>query len=665
MIFTPTQKELFNKNIEALSNILLKESLKKIKSSKFELILGKDNLDINLKDTSDNTFLYENVIDELNSMLNTYNDKYLLYPVLYFYGFGNGILFKALLQNKNHQHIVVFEKDIEIIWIMFHILDFSNELQSARLMVLETSSLDIELFSNFCSSKPFFQFSRIYFLELMSHYYERFHEDILGLNKKLAENFKNSIVSHGNDPLDTLQGIEQFVYNLPSMITHPSYKELLSKRKGISDTAIIVSTGPSLTKQLPLLKKYASKATIFCADSSYPILAKHGIKPDYVLSLERIPLTSEFFNNDFGEFDKDIMFIVKSVTHPHTIKYLQKNNRAFILVSTYASFIQYLKLDYFGYFNMGFSVAHMACYLSLHLNHKNIIFIGQDLAYAENGNSHPDDYQNSANYESQMYEHILTEAYGGKGEVKTHHVWLMFKQNLEQDIEKIQKYLDTKVYNCTEGGARIKGAIEKPFLWACENLLDKDLNKPFEKLEPLSLNKQNEFLLKAYYKVYQSIKHCRDFNDNFIKVYDKIKNSFMSLQNSQKNEIFIQEIIQDIDKTKTQINEIFIQEIIQDIDKTKTQIDELYNTQKDLIQILGPLLTQFELNLARIYVLNPKTKEDAFNKSILWIKEHLEFMELVYGHIKAQENALIKNILPLEEKLKERKLDKWMERVRR
>ncbi|MFU9908598.1 motility associated factor glycosyltransferase family protein [Campylobacter jejuni] len=646
MTFTPTQKELFNKNIEALSNILLKESLKEIKSSKFELILGKDNLDINLKDTSDNTFLYENVIDELNSMLNTYNDKYLLYPVLYFYGFGNGVLFKALLQNKNHQHIVVFEKDIEIIWIMFHILDFSHELQSARLIVLNTNKLEIQDYNELCSFKPFFQFSRIYFLELMSHYYERFHEDVLELNKKLAENFKNSIVSHGNDPLDALQGIEQFVYNLPQMITHPSYKELLSKRKGISDTAIIVSTGPSLTKQLPLLKKYASKATIFCADSSYPILAKHGIKPDYVLSLERIPLTSEFFNNDFGEFDKDIIFIVKSVTHPHTIKYLQKNNRAFILVSTYASFIQYLKLDYFGYFNMGFSVAHMACYLSLHLNHKNIIFIGQDLAYAENGNSHPDDYQNSANYESQMYEHILTEAYGGKEKIKTHHVWLMFKRNLEQDVQKIQKYLDTKVYNCTEGGARIEGTIEKPFLWACENLLHKDLNKPFEKLEPLSLNKQNEFLLKAYYKVCKSIEHCRDFNDNFIKVYDKIKNSFTSLQNSQKNEIFIQEIIQDIDKTKT-------------------QIDELYNTQKDLIQILGPLLTQFELNLARIYVLNPKTKEDAFNKSILWIKEHLEFMELVYGHIKAQENALIKNILPLEEKLKERKLDKWMERVRR
>ncbi|EOJ1597739.1 motility associated factor glycosyltransferase family protein, partial [Campylobacter jejuni] len=641
MTFTPTQKELFNKNIEALSNILLKESLKEIKSSKFELILGKDNLDINLKDTSDNTFLYENVIDELNSMLNTYNDKYLLYPVLYFYGFGNGILFKALLQNKNHQHIVVFEKDIEIIWIMFHILDFSHELQSARLMILENDKLQAQDYTELCSSKPFFQFSRIYFLELMSHYYERFHEDVLELNKKLAENFKNSIVSYGNDPLDALQGIEQFVYNLPQMITHPSYKELLSKRKNISDTAIIVSTGPSLTKQLPLLKKYASKATIFCADSSYPILAKHGIKPDYVLSLERVLETSEFFNNDFKEFDKDVWFVLKSYTHPHTTKYLQKNNRNFMLVSTYASFLNYLKLDDFGYFNMGFSVAHMAYYLSLHLNHKNIIFIGQDLAYAKNGNSHPNEHIFGAldgeKKETISYD-LQTTAYGGEGLVYTQEVWNLFRNIFEQDVEKIQKYLDTKVYNCTEGGARIEGTIEKPFLWACENLLDKDLNKPFVKLEPLSLNKQNEFLLKAYYKVCKSIEHCKDFSNKFIKSYDKIKNSFTILQNSQENETLIKEIIKDIDKIKT-------------------QIDELYNTQKDLMQILGPLLIQFELNLARIYVLNPKTKEDAFNKSILWIKEHLEFMELVYGHIKAQENALIKNILPLEEKLKERKLD--------
>ncbi|EOX2722179.1 motility associated factor glycosyltransferase family protein [Campylobacter coli] len=644
MTFTPTQKELFNKNIEALSNILLKESLKEIKSSKFELILGKDNLDINLKDTSiknngggyNENLLYQDPIKELQTMLNTYNDKYLLYPVLYFYGFGNGILFKALLQNKNHQHIVVFEKDIEIIWVMFHILDFSSELQSARLMVLNTNKLEIQDYNELCSSKPFFQFSRIYFLELMSHYYERFHEDILGLNKKLAENFKNSIVSYGNDSTDTLQGIEQFVYNLPQMITHPSYKELLSKRKGISDTAIIVSTGPSLTKQLPLLKKYASKATIFCADSSYPILAKHGIKPDYVCMLERTEITAEFFNHDFGEFDKDIVFICAGVVHPKAIEYLKGRN--LVITQKVLAFPYYINLKDFSYAAVEFSVAHMSYFLSVLLNHKNIIFIGQDLAYAENGNSHPDDYQNSANYESQMYKHILTEAYGGKKEIKTHEVWIFFKQILEAMI--IKYHITT--YNCTEGGARIEGTIEKPFLWACENLLDKDLNKPFEKLEPLSLNKQNEFLLKAYYKVCKSIKHCRDFSKILSNDFEKIQSVYLSLNEKEE----------------------YLNLAIEKIDEFKNKLEDIKQMQ-DLYEILSPLLIQFELNLARIYVLNPKTKEDAFNKSILWIKEHLEFMELVYGHIKAQENALIKNILPLEEKLKERKLDKWMEKVRR
>ncbi|ELR7123929.1 motility associated factor glycosyltransferase family protein, partial [Campylobacter coli] len=433
--------------------------------------------------------------------------------------------------------------------------------------------------------------------------------------KKLAENFKNSIVSHGNDPLDALQGIEQFVYNLPQMITHPSYKELLSKRKGISDTAIIVSTGPSLTKQLPLLKKYASKATIFCADSSYPILAKHNIKPDYVCMLERDEIVAECFNNDFGEFDKDILFIVKSVTHPHTIKYLQKNNRAFILVSTYASFINYLKLDDFGYFNMGFSVAHMNFLLTIHLKYKNIILIGQDLAYAKDGQTHSQGFIH-ANLHNGDYERDLdkfsTTAYGGNGKVQSSEIWTLFRHNFEKDIVNIKMNYHITTYNCTEGGARIEGTIEKPFLWACENLLDKDLNKPFEKLEPLSLNKQNEFLLKAYYKVCKSIKHCRDFSKILSNDFEKIQSVYLSLNEKEE----------------------YLNLAIEKIDEFKNKLEDIKQMQ-DLYEILTPLLIQFELNLARIYVLNPKTKEDAFNKSILWIKEHLEFMELVYGHIKA------------------------------
>ncbi|EPV5183722.1 motility associated factor glycosyltransferase family protein [Campylobacter coli] len=637
MTFTQTQQELFNKNLENLSNIFLKEGLLKIKESKFEFILGKDSLDINLKNKSDNTFLYENVIEELNSMLNIYNDKYLLYPILYFYGFGNGILFKALTQNKHLKHIVVFEKDLEILWMMFHVLDFSKELKSGILMVLDINKLSNQDYNELCSSKPFFDFSRIYFLELTSNYYERYQEDVLKINKNLAENFKDIILRYGNDSKDALQGIEQFVYNLPQMITHPTYKELLNKRKDLSKTAIIVSTGPSLTKQLPLLKKYQNKATIFCADSSYPILAKHDIKPDYVCMLERSELTAEFFNHDFGDFDKDIVFVCAGVAHPKAIEYLEGKNKQYIIIPRYLHFPIYLKLKQFDFLHNTPSVAHVSYFLSFLLDYKNIILIGQDLAYAENGNSHPSDYQNSATYESQMYEHILTTAYGGEKKVKTHEVWIFFKKILEQMISNY----NITTYNCTEGGARIEGAIEKPFLWACENLLDKDLDKPFEKLYPLSKNKQDELMLKAYYRVYKSIRHCKEFREELSKDFENIQKYFALINN----------------------NETHLKLVIEEIDKIKNKLEDLKNM-SDLYEILGPLLTQFELNLARIYVLNPKTKEDGFNKSILWIKEHIEFLQMVYGHIEAQENALLKNILPLEEELNKRNLNKWIKLIK-
>ncbi|EAH8754645.1 TPA: motility associated factor glycosyltransferase family protein [Campylobacter jejuni] len=650
MKFNQNQIKLFNRNINALNNTVLKENLKQIKSSKFKLILGKDNLDINLKNTSDNTFLYENAIDELNSMLNIYNDKYLLYPVLYFYGFGNGILFKALLQNKNHQHIVVFEKDIEIIWTMFHILDFSNELQKNNLIIINTNILSEFDLLNFYkkANSIFLQFSRIYFLELISDYYERYNEEILKLNDTILSTIKISIIQYGNDSIDNLMGIKHFIYNLSKLLTHPHSEIFLKKRYKLSDTAIIVSTGPSLTKQLPLLKQYANKATIFCADSAYPILAKHNIKPDYVCMLERDDIVSKCFDNDFKEFDKGILFILASVVHKEVIEFLERNNREYMLVPRAYDFFYYLNLaKYFQPIDGMVSVAHMNYWLAKFLSHKNIIFIGQDLAYSKDQSSHAKDFIHEKLHEGhfQKDENLFTSiAYGGKGEVESSYFWKLFREIFEKWISHDNNFIN--IYNCTEGGARIKGTIEKPFLWACENLLGKDLNKPFPKLTLLNINKQNELMLKAYNKIYKSIYHCKDFNKKLLQEYNEIKELYLTLENLQ------------IEESKELLNFI-----IQKIDTIKYQIDDAKNMQ-DLYEILGPLLVQFELNLARIYVLNPKTPEDSFNKSLIWIKEHLEWIEMIYGHIQAQENALFENIIPLEQKLKERKMQKYLRRIK-
>ncbi|TXE85866.1 motility associated factor glycosyltransferase family protein [Campylobacter volucris] len=629
------QKALFEKNIQALQNVKLKEKLQNFKKNNFKAIIGNDTLDINFIHNGGGYRLYEDALLQLNEKLNLYNDKYLLYPVLYFYGFGNGILYKALLQNKNRQNIVVFEKELEFIYLSFHYIDFSEELKNGALIVLDTQDLIDLDFQLLCSSAPFFNFLRVYFLDIHCDYYEKYQEDILNTNSNMQLHIKQIILSKGNSSQDALMGIENFIYNLPKIISNYSFKQLCLKRKKLSEVAIIVSTGPSLIKQLPLLKQYTDYASIFCADSAYPILAKEGIKPDYVLSLERTKATSEFFNNDFKELDKDVLFVCANAIHHNTTHFLEKNHRKFMFMQIDSGFSNYLKLKDFGKLHSSPSVAHMAYFLAMHLEHKNIIFIGQDLAYAKDGSSHPKEYHYSANYESTSYKHEEVLAYGSDGLVKTHEIWMLFKKMLEFLIFSTP-HITT--YNCTEGGARIEGTIEKPFKQICEQLLTKKLKKPFVKLEKLNQNKQKELMLKAFYKVYKSINKCEKLESYLQKLYLQCNTS---LENNNN-----------------------LNHVIQILDNLKHMVDDL-KTMQDLYEILSPSLHQFELNLARIYVLNPKTKEDAFNKTLLWIKEHLEWILMLNDHIKALKITLEKNIINLEKELENQNLHQYIQKIKK
>ncbi|EDP6226198.1 motility associated factor glycosyltransferase family protein, partial [Campylobacter jejuni] len=76
-------------------------------------------------------------------------------------------------------------------------------------------------------------------------------------------------------------------------------------------------------------------------------------------------------------------FVCAGVVHPKTIEYLK--NKTFIITQKILAFPYYINLKNFCYAAIGFSVAHMAYEFATHLNYKNIIFIGQDLAYAEDG----------------------------------------------------------------------------------------------------------------------------------------------------------------------------------------------------------------------------------------------------------------------------------------
>ncbi|OEW91209.1 PseE protein [Campylobacter jejuni] len=620
----------FEKNIKALGGSeyeILRKKLQDLKELRdFTFTQGKDNLDINIIKKRNLKKMYQDPVKELEKDLKYFKD-FARYPVLFFYGIGNGILYKILLQNKNLKRMIIFEKELELIFLAFNFVDFSKDLSLGRLIIVHQDDVTLPKIEKIFRLTGDL-FYRSYNLHIANNFYEEYKEDILKLNKLNILTIKNHNLMHGNDPKDAMQGIEQFVYNLPKLISHPSYKELLKKRKSAKETAIVVSTGPSLTKQLPLLKKYANKATIFCADSAYNILAREGIKPDYVCMLERDEIVAECFNNDFGKFDKDIIFLVASLVHKKTIDYLEKNKRNYMLILKGQPFARYLDLDDYGYINAGMSVSHMAYECAENLGHKNIILIGQDLAYSEDGQTHSKGFIH-ASWHNGDYERdfgkFTTLAYGGEGKAESSEIWTLFRQIFENFIF----YSESKTYNCTEGGARIESAIERPFKEVCKDLLENEKDKNFKKLKALNTKEQVELGLK----IYKKIKKNMSLALNFQKECKKIKKQIHNLTHG-KSKLSLNELNQNIDKLKEKLS------------------SQKYSFLKE---ILGPTLHHEQSLLAPLYLKDIKDEADKQNKLFAWIYAHESLIENIIDLLEAQDKRLKIAILPLQNFLEKKK----------
>ncbi|EIZ9310299.1 motility associated factor glycosyltransferase family protein [Campylobacter upsaliensis] len=628
------KSEFFDKNIKALKavDVELSKKLSKIKETKkFDLIFNKDPLDLNIIELKTREKIYQNPLKELEEKITFINENKALNPVLFFYGIGNGFLYKALLQNQIYKKIIVFEKDLELIFLAFNLSNFSEDLASGRLIIVLNKDMNPIKALQLFTSNVFALLYRSYFLELCCDYYEKQKKDILTINRLNKNAIIELSLKNGNDPGDALQGIDQFIQHLPKMLTHPSIDSLMQKRQNKADTAIIVATGPSLNKQLPLLKKYAKRASIFCLDASYAILAKENIKPDYVLSLERVEATSKFFDNDFKEFDKDVLFILLALTHPKTLNFIEKNHREYMLAPKMLPLAQELKFKEFGFLN-GWSVAHMAYSIAWALEHKNIILIGQDLAYAKDGTTHSKNYPrglDTAKREISTLEQRELKAYGGKGKVKSTKIWSIFKDFYEQLIYLSRN--SCKTYNATEGGARIEGAIEKPFKELCESLLTKDLKKPLPKPKALPRARQNELMLQSYKKLKGFIKS----SENLGKDCKKLSNQIKTITKGDTQKHSLESICQNIETFKSKIGQ-----------------KRYYY----LSEILGPSTFHSESLLSPLYLSSVKNDSDRQNKLVAWIYANEAWIDEIYNLIFMQNGVIKRAIVPLRETLEKRKL---------
>lgn len=622
----------FEKNILAIceySAPLVNKLLEIKTNKKFQIFMGKDPIDINIVNSKTYEYMFEHPVQEVQDKIVSFEKAHSRYPALFFYGLGNGVFLKAILNNPSHKRIVIFEPEIEIIYAVLTLFDFSRELHDTRLIILQSDVISIAHYYALAKIEEILRSAKIYDLNIYNRFYGQYKDDIVKINKALTDALKQSILETGNDAKDTLIGIDHHTKNIPNMVENLPLSRILKTRAKKIKSAIIVSTGPSLKKQLPILKKVAPYATIISIDASYPILKKYGIHPDYVTSIERVELTSKFFEEPKSEFDDGIIFVVSSLTHPKTIENL--NGRQVCYAMRPLDYESGFKDDDYGYIGKGPSAAHLAYDLAYLLEHEQIIFIGQDLAFGSDGTSHSKGHifkSTEINPNKTKTPLETAVAYGGKGTVQTTLVWNLFRKYFEHNIiYGLNKGM--KIYNCTEGGARINGMSEAKF----SDVADDILKSEYKKLAPV-----NRFSKKI-----------RTLHLNRAKRHIKSIISYGEKLQKRAERVFLK-LAAEIEKDKAlkkenkddKINYAKLQRIATEVDKIKEIVSEVKFVMS-FNGVCGLSILHQDLELMTLMVKETNSEQDKKDKLFEWVSLQGYWLFSLAGYINAELETIKKS----------------------
>ncbi|WP_456449508.1 motility associated factor glycosyltransferase family protein, partial [Hydrogenimonas sp.] len=609
----------FEKNIQILmeKDPILAARLFGIQGNqRYEVVTDSDPANIHIVDREDFTPLYRGKpIDETLALLRDFT-KYARYPFLYFFGIGNGIFYKLLLTNETHKGVMVVEPELELLYIALHLNDFSEEIATDRLILKWAKEITYDYVAQYLSGDAKV-FAKVYDLHVLTSYYEKYMEEILRINRLFTRTFEHLAYSFGNDIKDSLIGLHHYVRNLPRMVETPTLHELIRRAK-TTETAVIVSTGPSLSKQLPLLREIQNFVTILCIDASMPILEKEGIKPDIVFSIERVALTAEFYKRTSPEFQKGVVEAVSAIAHSELVENargtLQLNMRPF----GYMKFLS--PSGEWGFLGRGMSAANMAYELAAMAKFEKIVFIGQDLAYGREGQSHAKGHTFGENEVDAKKIAAHVEGYGGGHEVPTTLVWQLFLNFFEAAIAETLEAGYSRIINATEGGARIHGTEEIPFSKVVQEMVDRNAPK-----SPIEMNRYGKEAVERFHEkivenVNEAIRIARAVKEKSEKVFLEMMEALETVEELHEKGAW-----ERIDFDRLQI-------IVEKIDEVKAMYDD-ENFSSIFFDLIQPFIMHQELELATIQVRDAKTEMDKKAKILEWIYAHKGWLFSFAGSI--------------------------------
>ncbi|UNL84782.1 motility associated factor glycosyltransferase family protein [Priestia koreensis] len=431
-------------------------------------------------------------------------------------GIGTGYIIEEFYNKMcDHEHLVVIELNKEVLDQVVKHREMNFLYEDARVSVID--QLNIEEFTELMESYASSFKNRIQVIVNPNY------GNIYPLNtSKILEVIKRSlllqVVNKNTMEFFSHDWQKNYTANLYNAFDAIPFSRL---DKSLSCPIVLVSGGPSLNKQIHFLKELQERAFILCAGTTINTLLKHGIEPNAVVTIDGGEVNFQHFEG-ININSIPLLYSMKvhhAIPNQHQGIQIVFNVLGENLVNELTDRI--VNRDIGSVFP-GFSVANSALDVAFQLTSGPIALIGQDLAYTNN-QSHAEGNKNQRVIdEKYIKERRMFEVEGYYGDM------VLTDSPLNGMNRSFVHYLNyikpenriNRIFNCTEGGAMIRGMENMPF----ERFIDKycELNVPFEELNKLKTLKQ-ERNKEEWMQFYKILEAENSKNDKLIEITMKAK----------------------------------------------------------------------------------------------------------------------------------------------
>lgn len=428
-------------------------------------------------------------------------------------GAGYGYLIDEILSKGEEKHrTIVFESNPYFIDYLFNKHDYSDHIKNHRLIFCPGVNDLIYAMELVEGGIPV----RQWFLSVENYCRHRIEYMEIAVRAQ-------QVINQLNCNTGTVRGAgktiaDNDILNLPYVIKERGVNDLANLFK--DKPAVVVSTGPSLEKNVRLLGECKDNVIIIAVGQALRVLLGYDITPDFICTVDFGEVNMAHFK---GLMDSSVPLICLNRTYAPLLK--QYQGPKFITASPQPEGTPHAILNDKGHIAQGGSVAHLCLGSAVLLGCDPIMLIGQDLAYSDTNKSHIAQADAGGNIEIENNEirwkvtdqrtslhnqnHSMgpvmhVDGYFGKP-VVTNAGLASFITSFENMIDVYGK----TVINSTQGGAKIKGTIQMTLKRAvkkcCRDKIDKKVLNKY--LKPLVNG--NELVKKVIPELKKDVEYLR------------------------------------------------------------------------------------------------------------------------------------------------------------